>query len=98
MKRQPYISRLVISVTAFSLTLAACASVPEPKIVTKEVRTEVTVACVKSDLNLDPVFPDSDAALRAAPGAGDMLQLLAAGRLLRVQTMREWAAALKACR
>lgn len=80
-----------------SLFLTACASTPEPKIITKEVKTEVTVACVKSDLNLDPQFPDSDAAIRATPGSAEMLQLLAAGRLLRVQTMKEWVAALKAC-
>lgn len=79
--------------------LAACAGqTPEPKIITHEVKVEITVPCMKSDLNLSPVFPDSDAALRASPGAGDMMQLLAAGRLLRIQTMKEWAAALTACR
>lgn len=80
-----------------SLFLTACTTTPEPKIITKLVQVQVTTPCVTKDVNLDPVFPDTDEKLRAAPGAGDMLQLLAAGRLLRVQTLREWAVALKAC-
>lgn len=81
-----------------SLFLTACTTPSEPKIRTVEIKVPVVQACLTKDLNLDPQFPDSDAALRASAGAGDMLQLLAAGRLLRIQTMAEWKAALLACR
>jgi hypothetical protein len=98
-KSTPSTIRVVITAAAVGLTLTACATPrPEPKIVTQVVKVPVTVACIPPTLNLDPTFPDTDSALRASPGAADMLQLLAAGRLLRVQTMAEWRAALLACR
>lgn len=83
---------------AAMVALTACAHTPEPKIVTQVVKVPVAAACIPSDLNLDPTYPDTDAALRATAGPDDMLTLLAAGRLLRVQTLAEWRAALKACK
>lgn len=91
-------SRRAAAILLSASLLTACSTPIEPRIITKEVSVPVTVACVKSDLDLSPIFPDTDAALKATAGPDDMLQLLAAGRLLRVQTMREWAAALLACR
>lgn len=78
-------------------SLVACAHAPEPKVRTVTVSVPVTRPCVAKDVDLAPQFPDTDAALRASAGAGDMMQLLAAGRLLRIQTLSEWAARLKAC-
>lgn len=77
--------------------LTACATTPEPKIETQIVKVEVVRPCIPKTLDLSPVFPDSDEALKKTAGPDDMLQLLAAGRLLRVQTMKEWAVTLRAC-
>ncbi|MBL8771954.1 MAG: hypothetical protein JNK30_11280 [Phenylobacterium sp.] len=55
-------------------------------------------ACVPSNLPPAPRYPDSDAALRNAPGAAERYQLLAAGRILRQQRLRQLEAVVEACR
>lgn len=80
-----------------ALALAACATHPEPVIKTVTVKVAVIQPCVAKDLNLSPTYPDSDDAIRATSGPDDLLTLLAAGRLLRLQTMKEWSAQLKSC-
>lgn len=81
------------------LALTACATAPaEPKVRVVEVKVPVAVSCVPKSLGGAPDYPDSDAAINAAPGSGDMLQLLAAGRLLRNQRLAEIEPVLAGCR
>jgi hypothetical protein len=61
------------------------------------VRT-VRASCVPRGLAPPPRYPDTDAALRAAGGAADRYQILAAGRLLRMQRLAELERAVEACR
>lgn len=55
-------------------------------------------ACVPKTLGLPPRYPDTDAALRAAGGAADRYQLLAAGRILRQQRLEELERVIAGCR
>ena len=54
--------------------------------------------CVPRALPGPPRYPDTDAALRAAPGAADRYQLLAAGRLLRQQRLEDLERVILGCR
>jgi hypothetical protein len=45
-----------------------------------------------------PRYPDSDAALRAAAGAADRYQLMAAGRILRAQRLEDLERIVAGCR
>ena len=55
-------------------------------------------ACIPRTLPPPPKYPDSDAALKAAPGAADRYQLMAAGRILRQKRLEELERAVAACR
>ena len=55
-------------------------------------------ACVPRTLASPPRYPDTDAALRAAGGAADRYQLLAAGRILRQQRLEELERVVSGCR
>jgi len=79
-----------------ALALTACATTSEPRIVTKEVKVPVPVACAVS-AGEDPIYPDSDEALKAAPNVLERVKLLAAGRLLRIAREMELKAAVKGC-
>lgn len=76
------------------LVLGACASRRDlpPRI----VEVPVAVPC-RTTLGVEPEWPDSDRALRSAPDLFSRVQLLAAGRLLRMARLRELSAALKGC-
>lgn len=80
------------------LTAGSCATTREPEVRIVEVRVPVPVSCVPSSLGAAPAYPDTDEAVRASAGPGDLLQLLAAGRLLRKQRSAEVEPALEACR
>lgn len=81
------------------LFLAACASAPrEPAVKVVEVKVPVPVTCVPKSLGPAPAYPDTDEAVRASAGPGDLLQLLAAGRLLRKQRSAEVEPVIAACR
>lgn len=81
------------------LLLAACATKPsEPIIRTVEVRVPVPVACAPADLGSAPGYPDTDAALRGAPGAAERYLLIAAGRLLRQARLDVLEKVVEACR
>jgi hypothetical protein len=84
------------AICIFCNLLAACASTPpEPKIVVKEVSVPVAVPC-KPTITLTPA-PDSDAAILATHEPGELLLLLAAGRLVREGWVNELQAAVKGC-
>jgi len=55
-------------------------------------------ACVPKSLGAPPRYPDTEAALRAAGGAADRYQLLAAGRILRQQRLEELERIIAGCR
>jgi hypothetical protein len=55
-------------------------------------------ACVPKSLSAAPRYPDTEAALRAAGGAADRYQLLAAGRILRQQRLEELERIIAGCR
>jgi hypothetical protein len=55
-------------------------------------------SCVPRTLPATPRYPDTDAALRAAPGAADRYQLLAAGRILRQERLEDLERVVAGCR
>jgi len=55
-------------------------------------------SCLPKSLGPAPRYPDTDAALRAAPGAADRYQLMAAGRILRQERLDELERAVAGCR
>jgi len=55
-------------------------------------------SCVPRNLPQPPRYPDTDAALRAAPGAADRYQLMAAGRILRQQRLEDLERVVQNCR
>lgn len=55
-------------------------------------------ACVPKTLPGPPGYPDTDAALRAAAGAADRYQLLAAGRILRKDRLEDLERVIAGCR
>ncbi len=99
MKRQPvsnpYTFAGHVSVLALFLTCAACAT-PEPRIITKEVRIPVPVACAVP-AGPDPAYVDTPEALRAAADLFQQVKLLLAGRAQRDARLAEMKAAAKGC-
>lgn len=80
------------------LLLSGCVTAA-PKVEVQRVLVPTPVACVPDNLPKDhPAYPDSDAALKAAPGPGEMLVLLASGRLLRQTRLDMLEATVAACR
>lgn len=55
-------------------------------------------SCVPRNLPQAPRYPDTDAALRNAPGAADRYQLMAAGRILRQQRLEDLERVVQNCR
>jgi hypothetical protein len=78
------------------LVVAGCASVQNGRPLVRDVDIVTPVPCEPA-IGPGPAFPDSDEALRAAPNLFSRVQLLVAGRLLRVARQRELEAALSAC-
>lgn len=80
-----------------ALTLSACATTAPPRpVTTVEVRVPVAVKC-HPDLGEPPQYPDTDAALKAAPDLFSRVKLIVAGRLMRIAREAELQAAIKAC-
>lgn len=79
------------------IALSACATAPAaPRVVTKEVLIEKSVPC-KIQPPTEPEWPDTDAAILAAPNVFERGKLFVAGRLLRIAYEAELRAALSAC-
>lgn len=55
-------------------------------------------SCVPRSLSPAPRYPDTDGALRAAPGAADRYQLMAAGRILRQERLEDLERVIAGCR
>jgi hypothetical protein len=58
----------------------------------------VQKSCVPKGLEPPPRYPDTDAALRAAAGAADRYQLMAAGRILRQKRLEALERVIAGCR
>lgn len=71
---------------------------PPPPPVVKPPPPPPPKSCVPRNLPPPPRYPDTDAALRAAPGAADRYQLMAAGRLLRQQRLEDLERVVSGCR
>ncbi len=69
---------------------------PEPPPVVRP--PPVRMSCIPRNFPRAPRYPDTDDALRAAPGAADRYQLMAAGRLIRQRRLVELERAVEACR
>lgn len=85
---------------AAALLLAGCATTapPEPVIRTVEVRVPVAIQCVPKGMPEPPAYVDTDAALKSAAGPEDRFQLLAAGRIQRMQRQAVTEPILRTCR
>jgi len=81
----------------FCTLLAGCATAPEPRIITREVKVPVAVACA-ADPGPAPAYADSDAALLQAPDLFARVRLLMAGRAQRIAREIELLAANSGCR
>lgn len=55
-------------------------------------------SCVPKSLAPAPKYPDNDSALRAAGGAADRYQLIAAGRLVRIDRLSVLEKIVAGCR
>jgi hypothetical protein len=84
-------------VLLLALALSACAHRPEPRIMTVEVPVPIAVKCA-ADPGPSPTYPDTNEALRAAPDLFTRVQLLLAGRALRIGREGELEAAVSGCR
>lgn len=72
---------------------------PEPpRVVRAPPKPAPPRACVPKTLPGAPSYPDTDAALRAAAGAADRYQLLAAGRILRKARLEDLERVIAGCR
>jgi hypothetical protein len=77
-----------------ALLLAGCVTPGQ----TITVKVPTPVPCVSRDLPPPPTYPDTPAALKAAPDQAEFLRLLAAGWPLRVARLDALENALTICR
>lgn len=80
--------------------VAGCATTPKPQtpiVVEHETAVPVVGGCVPASLGAAPDYPDTDAALKAAPNGAKRYQLMAAGRPLRVARLNELETVVAGC-
>lgn len=71
---------------------------PEPIIQVREVQVPVSVPCqAMQRLGTAPAYPDTDQALRSSPSLFEQVQLLLAGRVLRIARLDATEAAIATC-
>lgn len=82
-----------------SLLLVGCGGKQvEPSIRIVEKPIAVPVKCVPENLPAEPIYPDDDSSLKAAPDAAARYGLIAAGRVLRIQRAAEVEPVVRSCR
>jgi hypothetical protein len=84
------------AVLAALVLLAACASPRERAVSTVEVRVPVAIPC-DPKAGPAPAYPDTDQALKEAPGLFERVRLLLAGRELRRAREAELEAGIRGC-
>jgi hypothetical protein len=87
-------TRAALILSALALAGCATTSTPPPII----VKVPVPVSCVSDQLPKAPTYPDTLAALKAAPDQAEFTRLLAAGWPLRTARLEALEAAVEACR
>lgn len=92
------IRSVALGAFAFVTLGASMCATPTPRVVTQEVQVPVAVSCVPANLRAAPDYPDTDDALKAAPGAADRMLMLGAGRQLRSQRLAELEPVVHGCR
>lgn len=85
-----------------ALTLAACAHAPTeppvPAVRVVETKVAVPVPCPALEaLGPEPAYPDTDDAIAAAEGIGELAALYKKGRLMRVQRLLLYTVAKSSC-
>lgn len=91
-----------LGITLAAMILASCATTagpaasPEPRVVIQRVEVPIPVPCDPAT-GPEPDYPDTDAALRAAPNVFERVKLLAAGRIMRIARDVEKSVALAKC-
>lgn len=91
---------IVIVALLLLILVAGCSATPppEPIVRTVEVKVPVPQPCkALGELGAEPVYPDSDAALVAAPDLFERVKLLLQGRLLRQARLTQYQAAGASC-
>lgn len=84
-------------VVGLCLLLGACATNPlTPQVVVKEVQIPVAERC-RPDIGPEPNYPDTAAAVKAAPDLFTLTQILLAGRVMRISRDAVKSAALAGC-
>lgn len=81
--------------TVAALTLTACATAPEPRIITRTVEIPIATPCAVSVT--EPAYVDTDEAIAGAPDIYELSKLFKAGRLQRIGALGEYRAAVKGC-
>jgi hypothetical protein len=79
-----------------ALSLTACATTSEPRVVTRDVLIPVRAPCTATP-PAEPDFADTDDALRQAPNHVERVRLLVVGRLQRISHDAELHAFAQAC-
>jgi hypothetical protein len=80
------------------LCVYGCAAPVQPPLPPITIKVPVAVACIKDHSALAaPNFPDTDAALKAAPNVFERVKLIVSGRLLRMAYEVKLEAALSGC-
>jgi hypothetical protein len=95
----------IIAVIGGSMLLANCGGgqrpqtphIPQPIVTTAEIAVPVSSGCVPSSIGPAPTYPDTDAALKAAPDAARRYQLMAEGRPLRQARLNELEPVVTSC-
>jgi len=86
-----------------ALALGGCgakhvATAPEPVVKTVEVKVAQPVPCdALASIGPVPSYPDTDAALAAAPDIFEETRLLLSGRIMRIKRAMQYEAAKTAC-
>jgi len=95
---------------AAAVMLTGCGTTPEPETHTVPVNTPVAVSCVPDDLlpgplmvdpktgDIQPDYPDTLDALKAAPELSDVLKLIDAGARLRQKRLDALEVVVEKCR
>ena len=88
----------ILAAVLACLALAGCGAVgvAPPKIVIQIEKVPTPAAC-DAHLGPAPAYPDTDAAIKAAPNVAERARLYAAGRKMRLSRQAETEAALAKC-